>query len=404
MNRIAEALCAALREGPAGASPNDLTGLTPAEWHEVAALAIRQRVGPLLYSRARLPMPDDVRALLRARAEVSARRALMQQAAFRELAAAIAPLGISLMALKGLHLATSVYASAALREMDDIDVMVRPEHVEAVSVVVRQLGYRPMSEVPVAIALKALHHVPGFRRGSVSLEVHWRLALPGTAPTVEPDELWRMARPTALAANARTLTPEASLVHICAHAGTHYFEQGLRPMCDVQAIVARSGNALSWPLVIELARRWSCERSMALVLSLAQDAFGVCVPDEVLDARSDQRPPREVLSVAMTLTLSGTREIYETTPAAGELLSMPGTWAKLRHLRDRIWLPEDLMATKYPDSGTGGLAKAGVTARRVSVLLRRHAWNLLRLATQRKSTARATLDRRNALITWLRDR
>lgn len=401
MNRTAEALCAALREGP-GAF--DLDGLTPAEWHDVATLAIWQRVGPLLFSCRGLPVPDDVRAVLRSRAEVSARRALMQQAAFRELAAAVAPLGISLIALKGLHLATSVYASAALREMDDIDVVVRPEHVEAVSAVARQLGYRATGEVPVALALKALHHVPGFRRGSVSLEVHWRLGLPGTAPTVEPDELWTMAEPTALAVNARTLTPEALLVHICAHAGTHYFEQGLRPMCDVRAIVARSGNALAWPLVIELARRWNCERSTALVLSLTRDAFGVSVPDDVLDARSDKRPSREILSLAMTLTFSGTREIYETTPAAGELLSLPGTWAKLRHLRDRIWLPEDLMATKYPDSGTGGLARAGVTARRISVLLRRHAWNLLRLATLRRSTARATLDRRNALITWLRDR
>jgi hypothetical protein len=405
MNRIAEALCAALREPRQGeADAPDVASLTPAEWHQVAALAIRQRAGPLLLSRNHLPFPDDVRALLRARAESSARRVLLQQAAFRELAGAVAPLGISLVALKGLHLASAVYPSAALREMNDIDVLVRPEHVETVSTVARELGYRPLIEIPVPIALKAMYHAPLFLKGRVGLEVHWRLGRPDTVPLVEPEELWAMTSPTPMAANALTLPLEALLVHVCVHAGTHQLEQGMRPLCDVQAIITRSDGALSWPRVAELARRWNCERSVMLVLSLTHAALGVQIPDEVMDALSVERPSSAVLSVALAHVLADTSEIDGTSQPAGALLSTPGPLAKLRHIRDRIWLPDEFMATLYPNSGTGPLARAGVTARRISDVIRRHAWGLLRLATQKKSSARSALDRRNALVAWLRGR
>lgn len=404
MNRTGEALCAALRDGPALGSQIDLAALTPAQWHDVAALAIRQRVGPLLYSRSGLPIPDDVRARLRARADISVRRVLMQQAAFRELAAAVEPLGISLIALKGLHLATSVYPSAGLREMNDVDVLVHPDHVEAASDAVRSLGYRSMGDIPVQIALKAMHHVPRFLRGSVGLELHWRLAPPGEAPLVEPNELLTMVMPSALAGNAHALNPEPLLVHVCAHAGTHHLEQGVRPLCDVQAIVSRSAGALAWPLVVDLARQWNCERSVVLVLSLARNALAVDVPDEVLDALSAVPPSPDVLRLAMIQALSETGEIYETSSAAGALLATPGARAKLRHLRDRVWLPDDLMATLYPDAGTHRLARAGVAARRVSDLIRRYLWSLLRLISRRNSSARAALDRRNVIIAWLRNR
>lgn len=401
MNRSGEALCAALSEGPAGF---DFDGLTPDDWREVAALAIRQRVGPLLFSRSHIPFPEEVRTTLRARAALSARRCLLQQAAFRELAAAVEPQAIPLMALKGLHLATSVYPNAALREMNDIDVLVRPEHVEPVSSAARRLGYRPVVEFPVARAIGAMHHVPRFLNGKVGLEVHWRLATPGAPPRVEPDDLWTVAEPSPLSGHARQLSPEALLVHVCAHAGSHHLEQGIRPLCDVQAIITRFAGTLSWPLIVELARQWQCERSVALVLLLAQSTLGVAVRDDLPGALSIRRPSSSMLELAITQMLSETRDIYETSPAAGELLSTRGLWAKWGHLRERIWLPPHLMEAQYPDAGTGRLARAGIPARRLFDMIRRHAFGLLRLASRRTGVARAALDRRNVLIAWLRER
>jgi len=303
MNRIGEALCAALRED----TTTPLT-LTPDDWRAVATLAIRQRVGPLLFSRKHLPFPDDVRAQLRARAEVSAKRVLMQQAAFRELAARVAPHGISLIALKGLHLATSVYPSPVLREMNDIDVMVRPEQVETVSDVVRALGYRPLGEIPVAIALKAMHHVPRFIKGQIGLEVHWRLAPAGTPPTVEPEALWSGARPLGLAPNAMTLAPEDLLVHICVHAaGLHHFEQGIRPLCDVLTMLSVWRDRLDWDGVVERARAWQCDRSVAIVLTLAQSRLGAPLPAEVLANMADARPSAAIVDLAFTQALSAGR-------------------------------------------------------------------------------------------------
>lgn len=400
MNRIGEALCAALREDTP-APP----ALTPDDWRAVGTLAIRQRVGPLLLSRKHLPFPADVRAQLRARAETSAKRVLMQQAAFRELAGRVAPLGVSLIALKGLHLATAVYRSPVLREMNDIDVMVRPEQVESVSEVVRALGYTALSEVPVAIALKAAHHVPRFLRGEVELEVHWRLARTGESPTVEPNLLWSNACPLPLAPNAMCLAPEDLLVHVCVHAAAaHHFEQGIRPLCDVLAMVNVWRGTLDWDGVVARAHAWHCDRSVALVLTLAQSKLCAPVPAEVLAKVADARPAAAVVDLAWTQALSDTGLIYETPVAAGQLLQGDSIAGKLRHLLSRIRLPGDEMATWYPGVATSRLAYAWTLPKRVVDLVRRHGWSLLKAAVRRQSPERLALDRRNALTAWLRGR
>lgn len=402
MNRIGEALCAALATGGRAASSGACDTLTRSEWHAVAALARQQRVGPLLSSR-NPPCPDDVRAVLRAGAEASSCRALMHKAAYRELTAAATARGISLVALKGLHLATTMYASPGLREMNDIDVLVRPDQVAALSDVARELGYRPLREVPVPVALKVGHHLPRFRKNLVSLEVHWRLGPPGSEPRVEPGELWALTAPFPQGAGV-SLVPEALLVHVCAHAAMHHFEQGLRPLCDVQAILRRPSGGFTWPLMLHLARRWQCERSVALVLSLSHDTLGVEVPEAVMHSLAAHRPSAGLRRLALTHTLSDVSQVYDTPPAAGQLLSTPGVRGKVQHVWTHVWLPASTMAFLYPSAGTGPVARAVIVVCRAVGLVRRHAPGFFRLATRGHAGTRSALDRRNTLAAWLRQR
>ena len=401
MTPAAHHLLAALHD-PSGRDEALLAGLTGQDWTDVAQLAIRQRVGPLLLSRPGLRLPASVRATLHARAQQSAIRVLRQQAAFRELAGALAPVGITLIILKGLHLATAVYPSAGLREMNDIDALVRPEHVEAVSGIVRSLGYRPLGEVPVPIALKAMHHVPRFIRTGVGLEVHWRLAAPGAVPRAEPEELWGTPDASELAPNARTLTVEQLLVHLCAHAATsHHFEQGLRPLSDVQTLLERPGATLSWDVVADTAERWGCMRSVSLVLTLAHRLLGAKLPAEVLRQYPDVPPG--VVSLAAEQIFADSALIYDTSVHAGELLTKPTVSAKLRYFVSRVFLPPEQLATMFPDMKPGLRSQAIVATKRVRDLLVRHGYSLLVATLRPRSALRHTLDQRNALADWIRE-
>lgn len=400
MNRIGEALCASLRERSAGASPVDLNTLTSAEWHQVAALAVRQRVAPLLYARTGLPIPAEAQTVLRNRAAASAQRALMLQAVVRQVADEAATRGISIVALKGIHLGTTVYTSAGLREMNDVDILVRPEHAEDLGSILRGMGYRAENDLPVSIALKARHHLPRFIKSGIEWEVHWRLAPPGSVPHVEPEELWSHIVPFPLRPNVCALNAEALLVHICVHAASHQLEQGLRPLCDVQAILS-AHPAIQWPVVVALAHAWRGERSVALVLTLARTTLGVDVPDDVLNALTPGETASAPASLALAHALTGAGEIHDLSMSVGALVVSRGVAEKWRLIRDRVFLPEHLMAALYPEVRAGSRRRV---VGRFAYLLTRHFRSVLKLSTRKKGAAREALDRRHTLVEWLRGR
>lgn len=394
MNRVGEALCAALREDTTRLPP-----LSEDDWRAVAALATQQRVGPLLLSRTHLPFPDDVRAQLVARAQVSARRALLLQAAVRELADAASARNLTIVVLKGLHLATSVYPSAGLREMGDIDVLVPAEQLEAVSEVARSLGYTtaPMRGV-------AHHHLPPMVRGRVNLEIHWQLFNDELGRVAAPAGLIARSVPSGLAPTARSLSPEDLLLHICVHAaGHHVLEWGMRPLCDVQAIVHRDGDTLDWNIVGQRAREWNVERSVALVLVLARDYLGVRVPTAVEAQLSAAMPPPALLTDAVDFLFEHAEHLTGTSESATRLLEIRGVTARLRHVAEVLWRPRARPHTDaQPDDGH--LKRVTSAAGRAVGLSWRHGGWLWRAARDPDSPLHDALDRRNALAAWIRGR
>lgn len=401
MNRIGEALCAALRDEGAPAPAFDLATLTPGEWREVATLAIRQRVGPLLHARSGLPMPDDVRAVLRARAEMSAKRVLMQQAAFRELAAAVAPLGISLIALKGMHLASGVYPSAGLREMSDIDVLTLPEQMVAVEAIARELGYRAMYEQPLSLATEISQHLPLMVRGKLGLEIHWRLSPPGTPPHVAADHLFARSLPLPVSSNTRHLSSEDALLHLCVHAaGNHLLEMGLRPLCDVAALIRKS--PIDWPVVVSRSFEWGCERSVGLILALADRFLGAGVPTSVFDGLAAAAPSAALQESAMTLIADEAGTLAGKSEPAARLLQLPTLRERTAHLASRIALPRAELSRSYPGSERNVARRWFAVARRTVDVSRRHLWWLVKASHARGGRVRLAVDRRRELADWIR--
>lgn len=402
LTRLGAALCAALREHRSPAHDSLLESLTGDEWAALATLAIRQRVAPLLPLGTLPPMPASVRQTLDARAHASAVQALRFQAECVRLARAVEPLGVQLLVLKGLHLAVSVYPHAGMREMNDFDVMVRPEHVEPVAAAARALGYAPLREMDLALAMQVGYHLPRLVKPGVGLEIHWRLAAVWGPPAAPPEDLWLRAEASGLASNALTLCPEDALLHVCAHATAgHFFEQGLRPLCDLRALGTTYRDRINWEVVATRAREWRCDRGVALALRLAHDLLGVKFPPVIVERLAASRPPADVVSLATDQMLSE-QMAPEIGEGAGRLMALRSFPALVRHGWSRVALPPEQLEVIYPGSArSGAVVRALVLSRRLSDLVRRYALRLMRLAITRDSDERKYIDRRNALAQWL---
>ncbi len=274
------------------ASANRPPQLAAQNGSELVALAIQQMVHPLLYqtlteSGALVDLPESTRRTLAGACRKTAQRNLSMRAATIELARAFQAEAIPMVALKGTHLAASVYSQPALRHMSDLDALVpAPQLARAVDIA-RALGFKSQRDFSVEHDVRILQHVTALYRHGVALELHWNITPPGRKYSMDPAALWRDTETIPSLPGVYGLSPANLLMHVCVHATLmHGCETGLRPYTDIAAIVVRYRDRLDWAALVDEAERRGWKRGMFLALLLAHRLLGAGVPDDVLaDAR-----------------------------------------------------------------------------------------------------------------------
>lgn len=147
------------------------------DWSRVLREAGAHRLAPLLYWHAReagVTLPAEARRPLAAAYARQRRIAAAQAATLSELGAALAGAGIGMVVLKGGALAHQVYAEPGLRPMEDLDLLVAPEHGQDALEVLRARGF--VAHAPATRYERLQHHLPIAHRTLdgvvVSVEIH----------------------------------------------------------------------------------------------------------------------------------------------------------------------------------------------------------------------------------------
>ena len=147
---------------------------------------------------------------------------------------------VEVIVLKGAALAETVYAHIGLRPMCDIDLLIKPETMEAAGTVLVRLGYRPAPNNPAAY-IKA-DTLP------VMVDVHTALA---HLNSNEMARAWRESKDTVVAGvPARILSCEDTLVHIISHMS---FSHGFvleKWLCDIDRVARHYQREIEWKAVI----------------------------------------------------------------------------------------------------------------------------------------------------------
>jgi hypothetical protein len=170
--------------------------------------------------------------------------------------------------LKGLYLAHRLYPSPGLRDMGDLDLLVRRARLRDADAELRRLGYAPDFE-PERIEGGTLNAVEYWRDGSMPVHLHWHVSnasLPQFMYRINVDEIWREARDG-------VLSPHHLVVTLCEHALKHSFAE-LIHLTDLE-LASRGADA---DLVADTARRWGLEPAAHFALVLLRDLAGVEPP------------------------------------------------------------------------------------------------------------------------------
>lgn len=336
--RIHAAFCQALADR---AREVDWGAFAPADWQAAPTLARLHGLAPLLYHKLSasglledLPKPVAL-ALAELRSHLARdyyASAAHNQLIYAELGRALAALagisppgaqdfadgrGIPALALKGVALAAPLYGDIALRPMNDLDLLVRREHLQSAAQALISLGYQPFYPQHLGLAGwvdAALNHHLHLRGGSsrnLILELHWSLVA-GESDRRSPclDWFWGQAEslplPAELLASDRgsppsltTLTvqglsPTANLLYLAAHL---FLQHGAERAIwlwyyDLYLLIQRRGDQIRWDELPALAAELRWTDALRLGLQAARDWFGVSLPPGLLEELEGQSASR----------------------------------------------------------------------------------------------------------------
>jgi hypothetical protein len=333
--------------------------LLESDWQGVADSALKHGLRPLLYERltsdtSKVNVPDAVLEPLR---EAFLVNGLRNTLLYRDLGKVLGDFrqhGIAVIVLKGAHLAQLVYGTQAGRQMADIDLLVKSGDLTAAAVTLLEDGYSFEIEAPDIERWRTQHpgshHLPSFAKPPhPRLELHWRIS-PPPIPAEVPD-VWEEACSARIAGvEARVLSPEDLLIHLCLHSRLHRFGQGLRPVCDLSAAIRHYQWELDWNKVLCRAQAWHAEQCVYLGLWLGKKLLDAPVPECVLTALLPNGLEARWAALAVETVLAGANVPSETEYAL-QLVDPRLRWGgadsrsgKAKFLLRKMFPPRDHMS------------------------------------------------------------
>jgi len=256
------------------------------DWNRLCAYAGWHRVLPMVNRTLLRLRPEALPAAIRERfaanLDATLRNNLQISGELVRLIRIFRDAGLEAVPFKGPVLAQRVYGNLALRPFTDLDLLVRSRDVVRAEELLERAGFRPVKDLPQAqqAAYIRYEHDRSFIKedSGVTVELHWRFFARYVAFALDHDAIWQRLDHVPLAGtDVPSLPPEELLLVLSVHGAKHLWTS-LGWILDI-ALMPDAYRDLDWDRAQELARITGTERMFRLALRLADDLWGVPMPE-----------------------------------------------------------------------------------------------------------------------------
>ena len=316
----------------------------PVDWERLTFAAASHGVLPLVYRRLKLAADIPPEALAPMRAEFYG-NSLNNLHFARELARLIELLdarGLRAICLKGPTLALQAWGDLAMRQFNDLDLLVRPQDAAPAAEVLIAAGYWPRTfdrehpEISIARRCEDEFMRPG---SPWMIDLHWELNPayfsygPDSAAIRERVETVRVE-------GAGVLTPAPRDMALClaVHGAKHGWIS-LSGVCDFDQTMRMIDDA-DLPAMLDEARRSGCLRMLLLALALAADLLDAPISPVFADAlRRDRAVPSLLAGIERRLFASVGMRARLYSDWLVPMRSIGGAGGRLRYFASRALTP-----------------------------------------------------------------
>jgi hypothetical protein len=354
----------------------------PIDWPVLIRMADHHGVMPLLCRSLSSVCPEAVpRAVLgplQDRFRGNAQRNLFLTRQLIELLERLEAEGVSALPFKGPMLAVGVYGDLSLRQINDLDILVRERDVARAREALAAAGYRQEtlpSGIRVAAYLRTRHHDLFWPdQGGVAVELHWRFAPAHLSFPLDLERLWeRLERAPLAHTSVRSLAPEDLLLILCVHGFSHGWTQ-LNWICDVAELV-RTHPRLDWRRAMTQARALGSERKLLLGLRLAADLLEASLPDEIRERLQADTAVRSLVATVRERLFAGADESSQVMDSfflrLRAMERLPDRVRYALYFTYRRMVPDEADEAPRPLSAPRGVPSGGVRPFRLAGQYRR---------------------------------
>jgi hypothetical protein len=207
----------------------------------------------------------------------------------RAIAAALAPLDVPIILLKGAAYAAADLPPAEGRLFGDIDILLPRESLDEAEQLLIKAGWNSAKadSYDQRYYREWMHELPPLQheRRQTAIDVHHTIVPPTSRFAVDGKRLCDTAIPVAAMPRIAVLAPADMVLHSAAHLFTEgEFGRGLRDLCDLDRLLRHfaAHHPQFWDELAARAMSFSLERALHYALRFAAGILGTPVPERLL--------------------------------------------------------------------------------------------------------------------------
>lgn len=252
----------------------------PLNWEGVLKSAHWHGIASLLYQNLKWSpgIPQEVIDQLKIAYYENMARNMYLYAELRRILERFSEKGLDVIVLKGAALAEIVYGDIGLRQMGDIDLLIRKEELAYAEEIMSSLNYSIQMDSKSQELYRQNHfHLSPYvhRDKSIIVEIHHHII--NRLFHINIDKWWERARETEIA-NCKALTPspEDMLLHLCLHLFNHGYNKSLlRGICDISETLRYYEDGLNWTQFRDEVSKYGINKLVYSILYLVKRFYRI---------------------------------------------------------------------------------------------------------------------------------
>ncbi|MDP4267486.1 MAG: nucleotidyltransferase family protein [Bacteroidota bacterium] len=196
---------------------------------------------------------------------------------------------IDIILLKGIYLSSLVYKNIALRQIGDIDILLKENQIFTARKILLDSGYQevgiPYTKWMLRNSDKIWRHIPELIKDDIVLDIHSHLLHNNPLTKEFTDLVWKTSlENTVEHQKVLTLNPELDILYLSYHLGSHLEmnQFQLRTYQDIAEIVRLYNKKINWDELINRAFYFKLNQIVGHVFYIINAYMNVSIPEHVL--------------------------------------------------------------------------------------------------------------------------